>query len=77
MLADLTTDNIDDAHDNALQQLFTALCIMVVGLILAFTGFMGLILKLGKLARVSLLYAAQPLSVLLSSRKRLQKTTII
>lgn len=77
MMSNLTTDKLDDAQDNAHQQMLTALCIMVVGLILTFTGFMGLLLKLGKLARISLLFAAHPLSVLLSNRKRLQKTTII
>jgi len=77
MLANFTTDKLDAAQDNAQQQLLTALCIMVVGLILTFTGFMGLLLKLGKLARISFLFAAHPLSGLLSSRKRLQKTTII
>jgi hypothetical protein len=77
MMANLTTDKLDDAQDNAHQQLMTALCIMVVGLILTFTGFMGLVLKLGRLARISLLFAAQPLWLLLPSRKRIHKTTVI
>ena len=77
MLANLTTDKLDDAQENALQQLATALCIMMVGLILAFTGFVGLVFKLGKLARISLLFAAQPLRLLVPSRKRIHKTTVI
>jgi hypothetical protein len=77
MVDNLAADKLDAAQDNAHQQLLTALCIMVVGLILTITGFMGLVLKLGKLARVSLLFASQPLGVLLPGRKRLQKTTII
>ena len=77
MMANLTTDKLDDAQDNAHQQLLTAACIMVVGLILTFTGVMGLVLKLGKLASISLLFAAQPIRLLLPSRKRIHKTTVI
>jgi len=76
-LANFTTDKLGDAQDNAHQQLLTAACIMVVGLILTFTGVMGLVLKLGKLVSISLLFAAQPIRLLLPSRKRIHKTTAI
>ncbi|HSX85221.1 MAG TPA: hypothetical protein VLE50_07420 [Cellvibrio sp.] len=76
IVTNLTTDKLDAARDNVQQQMLTALCLMVVGLVLAVTGFVGVVLKLGHFARINILFAGRFSVALLLNRKRIQKTTL-
>jgi hypothetical protein len=76
IVTNLTADKLNAEQERTQQQMLTALCLMVVGLILAFTGTIGLVLKLGQLASIGILFSVRPATILLL-RKRNQKTTVI
>lgn len=66
ILANLTTETLQAARTETLQQLASALCLTAVGLFLATVGLLGFMLKLGRLIKFSLFFAARPISVLFS-----------
>jgi hypothetical protein len=68
-LGTLTTETLHGARAETLQQLISALCLTTVGLFLAFIGLLGLVLKLGRLVRFSLLFALRSIALLFAPRK--------
>jgi hypothetical protein len=68
-LGNLTTETLHGAGAETLQQLISALCLTAVGLFLAFIGLLGLVFKLGRLVRFSLLFALRPIVLLFAPGK--------
>ncbi len=69
ILNDLTTGTLRSARAETFQQLISALCLTAVGLFLTFIGLLGLTLKLGRLAKFTLLFVARPITHLFTSKK--------
>jgi hypothetical protein len=73
LLTSLTADALRAARAESLQQLGSAMCLTAIGFFLAILGLLGLSLKLGRLIKCCLLFAAYPLIYLLFDKKRIQK----
>jgi|GEM_PF-1827930 len=69
ILDNLTTETLQSARTETFQQLISALCLTAIGLFLAIVGLLGLILKLGRLLRFSLLFVASPITILFVSKR--------
>ena len=69
ILSDLTTETLQSARAETFQQLISALCLILVGVFLAIIGLLGLTLKLGRLFKFSLIFAARPLTLLLTHKR--------
>ena len=69
ILSDLTTETLQSARAETFQQLISALCLIIVGVFLAIIGLLGLTIKLGRLLKFSLLFAARPLTILFAHKR--------
>ncbi|RYY74264.1 MAG: hypothetical protein EOO52_15525 [Gammaproteobacteria bacterium] len=69
ILSSLTAETLQSARAETFQQLTSALCLTLVGLFLAIIGLLGLTVKLGRLVKCSLLFAAYPITVLFAHKK--------
>ena len=76
ILSGLTTEALQSARTETLQQLISALCLTAVGLFLAIIGLLGLILKLGRLIKFSLLFAVRSITLLFTSKKNNAKIAL-
>lgn len=73
LLTSLTTEKLKLVQGEMRQEMLTALCLMVVGLLIASIGLVGILLRLGRLAGCNLLFAGRPVIGLLLNRKRARK----
>ena len=76
ILTNLTTETLRTARAETLQQLTSAFCLTAVGLFLALIGLLGLLLKLGRLIICSILFAAQPVTMLFRQKKMNSKNAL-
>lgn len=73
ILTSMTTEKLKSVQGEAQQEVMTALCLMVLGLLLASVGLVGVLLRLGRLAGCNILFAGRPVISFLLNRKRIKK----
>lgn len=73
ILTSLTAEKLKSVHGEARQEVLTALCLMVIGLLLTSVGLASVLLRLGRLAGCSILFATRPVINLLLNRKQIKK----
>ena len=73
ILTSLTAEKLKSVQGQTQQEMLTALCLMVVGLLLASVGLAGVLLRLGRLAGCNILFIGRPAINLLFNRKRIKQ----
>jgi hypothetical protein len=73
ILTNLTAEKLESVRGDARQEVLAALCLMVVGLLLASVGLASMLLRLARLARCNLLNAGESVNSSIIHRKRTKK----
>ncbi|HTF96643.1 MAG TPA: hypothetical protein VL995_10965 [Cellvibrio sp.] len=76
-IKNLTTEKRETIKGDIQQQILTAFFLMLVGIFLAFTGFIGLFFRLLRFAGFNMVSAAQSLThIPVLYRKRIEKLSV-
>ncbi len=77
ILTSLTTEKLKSVHGETQQEMLTALCVMVVGLLLTSVGLVGVLLRLGRLAGCNIIFLGRLVIGLLLNRKHIKKNALV